>query len=126
MSAKAKISKVANLFYTTAVVSAVIGYFAVQSQTLTGTLFGLVLSLGFTFVVSRLLLGGSSFVRKIVLFCNVAAMGLVSLGMAASVLSSSSSPLRSIVAIGWLGWSFLLHFRSFTTLKDSDVKRMFA
>ena len=41
MSAKAKISKIASLWYTTTIATAVVSYFAVQNSSLTGTAFGL-------------------------------------------------------------------------------------
>lgn len=126
MSAKAKISKIASLWYTTTIATAVVSYFAVENSSLTGTAFGLAVSLAFSFVVHRLLLGGSGVVRKLVLIYNLLGMGLLGIGVAFSAFSITSAPLRAIMAIAWMGWNFLLHFRSFSTLKDSDVKRNFS
>lgn len=126
MSAKAKISKIASLWYTTSVISSAIAYFAASSQTLMGSLVGLAFSLCLTFFIHRMLLGGSGIVRKIVMLCNLVGMCFLPLGIAASAWTVSAAPLRSIMAIAWMAWSLTLHFRSFTTLKDSAVKRNFA
>lgn len=126
MSAKAKLAKIASLWQITTLFSAGVTYFTVQSQTVTATLVGLAFWFGLNFLVHRMLAAGSGLVRKIVLVCNLGGMCLLPLGIAASAWSVSSAPLRSIFAISWMVWLFTLHFRSFSTLKDSDVKRSFA
>ena len=126
MSAKDKISKVASLWYVSALISGTATYFSVKSQTFMSTLFGLALSLGTTFLVHRLLLGGSGLTRKVVLFCNLVGLVISPFALAASVYSFSAAPLRASAAIVWMVWSFLLNFRSFSVLKDAGVKRHFA
>lgn len=126
MSAKAKISKIASLWYATSIATSAAVYFGVRTATVTGTAFSLAISLGFLFVVHRLLLGGSSLMRKLALVYNALGMVFAGLGVFASLLSIGSSPLRSVFGVILMGWNVVLYVRSFSTLKDSDVKRVFA